>query len=74
MGRLSGFSYREVTKRLKKFGVVWQRQARGSHEVWGNKSKGKKALIPRHAGDIPEGTLRSILKDLDISPNEFLGK
>ncbi len=34
MGRLAGFSYREVTRRLKVFGFVFNRHAAGSHEIW----------------------------------------
>ena len=34
MGRLAGFSYREITKRLKRKGFVFDRHARGSHEIW----------------------------------------
>jgi predicted RNA binding protein YcfA (HicA-like mRNA interferase family) len=28
--------------------------------------------IPNHAGDMPEGTLRAILKQANITPDEFL--
>jgi predicted RNA binding protein YcfA (HicA-like mRNA interferase family) len=34
MGRLSGFRYRDVVKRLKHFGFAFDRQAAGSHEIW----------------------------------------
>ena len=34
MGRLSGYRYREVVKRLKQFGFAFDRQAAGSHEIW----------------------------------------
>jgi predicted RNA binding protein YcfA (HicA-like mRNA interferase family) len=34
MGRLSGFKYRQIVKRLKAFGFVFNRQAAGSHEIW----------------------------------------
>lgn len=36
MGRLAGFSYREIVKRLKQFGFQFHRQAAGSHEIWFN--------------------------------------
>ena len=36
MGRLSGFHYREIVKRLKSFGFAFDRQAAGSHEIWYN--------------------------------------
>ena len=30
--------------------------------------------IPNHPGDMPEGTLRAILKQADIEPEAFLQK
>ena len=36
MGRLAGFRYREVIKRLKALGFAFHRQAAGSHEIWFN--------------------------------------
>jgi len=34
MGRLSGFSYREIARCLKALGFAFDRQAAGSHEIW----------------------------------------
>jgi len=73
MGRLSGFSYREIIKRLKKLGFSFYRQAAGSHEIWKNESTSKFTTVPNHSGDMPEGTLRAILKQANITPEEFLG-
>lgn len=36
MGRLAGFSYREVTKKLGKLGFEFYRAAKGDHEIWFN--------------------------------------
>jgi len=72
MGRLSGFTYREIVKKLKKLGFSFLRQAAGSHEIWYNSATKKFTTIPNHSGDMPEGTLRAILKQCDISPEEFL--
>ena len=72
MGRLSGFKYREITKKLKRFGFSFDRQAAGSHEIWYNSDSDKYTTIPNHSGDLPEGTLRAILKQAGISPDNFL--
>jgi predicted RNA binding protein YcfA (HicA-like mRNA interferase family) len=53
MGRLAGFSYREITKRLKTLGFVFDRQAAGSHEIWYNEATDKYTTIPNHPGDMP---------------------
>ncbi len=74
MGRLSGFKYREIIKRLKKLGFNFDRHAAGSHEIWYNEQSDRYTTIPNHPGDTPEGTLRAILKQADITPNDFLNK
>jgi predicted RNA binding protein YcfA (HicA-like mRNA interferase family) len=38
MGRLAGYKYREIVKRLKEIGLTFHRQAAGSHEIWFNES------------------------------------
>lgn len=72
MGRLSGFSYRQIVKILKKFGFEFYRQAAGSHEIWHNPNTKRFTTIPNHTGDMPEGTLRAILKQAMIDTEEFL--
>jgi hypothetical protein len=36
MGRLAGFSADEVIRKLRRAGFVFDRQAKGSHEIWWN--------------------------------------
>lgn len=72
MGRLGGFRYRDVVKGLKTFGFEFHRQAAGSHEIWFNPVTKRYTTLPNHAGDIPEGTLRAILKQADIEPEQFV--
>ena len=72
MGRLSGFRYRDIIKKLKKLGFVLDRQAAGSHEIWYNPETENHTTIPNHSGDLPEGTVRAILKQAGISPDDFL--
>lgn len=74
MGRLSGFGYREIIKRLKRAGFEFDRQAAGSHEIWFNSKTDRYTTVPNHPGDMPEGTLRAILKQAGITTDEFLKK
>jgi len=74
MGRLAGFRYRQIMKRLKKMGFAFDRHAAGSHEIWYNAQSDKYTTIPNHPGDMPEGTLRAILRQADIKPDDFLKK
>ncbi|HTX76491.1 MAG TPA: type II toxin-antitoxin system HicA family toxin [Terracidiphilus sp.] len=73
MGRLSGFRYREIVRKLKRCGFEFDRQAAGSHEIWFNAKTNRYTTVPNHPGDMPEGTLRAILKQADIDPEVFLG-
>jgi predicted RNA binding protein YcfA (HicA-like mRNA interferase family) len=72
MGRLSGFSYRKIIQILKQFGFTFYRQAAGSHEIWYNPQSKRFTTIPNHPGDMPEGTLRAILKQAGINTEDFL--
>ena len=74
MGRLAGFRYREIVKRLKELGFEFHRQAAGSHEIWFNPASNRYTTIPNHPGDMPEGTLRAILKQSGVEPDVFLEK
>ena len=72
MGRLAGFKYRQVIKRLKQLGFEFDRQAAGSHEIWFNPGTERYITIPNHPGDMPEGTLRAIIKQAGIPIAAFL--
>lgn len=72
MGRLAGYRYRDVVRRLKRPGFEFDRHAAGSHEIWFNDATNRYTTIPNHAGDMPEGTLRAILKQAGIEPEMFL--
>ena len=74
MGRLSGFRYRQIVKKLKAFGFEFFRHAAGSHEIWHNPATGRYTTIPNHPGDMLEGTLRAILKQAGVEPDDFLKK
>ncbi len=57
MGRLAGFSYSDVTRRLRSLGFRFDRQAKGSHEIWWNPETRNRTTVPNHPGTLPEGTL-----------------
>jgi predicted RNA binding protein YcfA (HicA-like mRNA interferase family) len=72
LGRLAGFRYRDIVRRLKALGFEFDRQAAGSHEIWYSASTRRYTTIPNHTGDMPEGTLRAVLKQAGIDPEQFL--
>jgi predicted RNA binding protein YcfA (HicA-like mRNA interferase family) len=52
-------------------GFGFDRQARGSHEIWRHVD-GRKTTLVRHPRPIAEGTLRAILREAGIDVDEFL--
>jgi predicted RNA binding protein YcfA (HicA-like mRNA interferase family) len=72
MGRLAGFKYKQIVRKMRNLGFQFDRQAAGSHEIWYNPTSNKYTTIPNHPGDMPEGTLRAILRQADIQPDDFL--
>jgi predicted RNA binding protein YcfA (HicA-like mRNA interferase family) len=74
VGRLGGFRYRDIVRRPKALGFVFDRQAAGSHEIWFNTTTKRYTTIPNHPGDMPEGTLRAILHQSGIEPEDFLSR
>ena len=73
MGRLADFRYRQIVQRLKRLGFEFHRQAAGSHEIWLNATTHRYTTVPNHPGDMPEGTLRAILKQAGVTAEVFLG-
>lgn len=71
MGRLSGFRYKEIARKPKACGFEFDRQASGSHEIWFSASSDRYTTLPNHPGDMPEGTLRAILKQAGVGVDEF---
>lgn len=61
----------ELIRALERAGFVRKRQ-RGSHLHLWREADRKRVTVPVHKGKIvPVGTLRGILRDADISPEEF---
>lgn len=69
---MAGFKYRQIVKKLKKLGFTFDRQAAVSHDIWYNPANQSYTTVPNHPDDMPEGTLRAILRQAGISPNDFL--
>lgn len=65
-------NYRQLTRRLRELGFEFVREAPGSHEIWWNPANQQFTVIPRHGGrDLPAGTLRAILRQLGIQPQDL---
>ncbi len=63
----------DVIRKLRKAGFIFDRHAKGSHEIWYNPITKKRTVIPNHPGkDIPKGTLRAIINQASLTIEEFL--
>lgn len=66
-------NYRQVAKVARSLGFYLLRQGKGSHEVWKRDSDNRFTTIPNHGKkELKRKTLKSILEDLQILPEEFL--
>lgn len=63
-------SYREVIKKTRRAGFVFRRSTGGTHEIWWNEEKKKTCVIPHHH-EIKAGTLKSIVEQMGLKPEEF---
>lgn len=72
MSRLPAMTYHEVVRRLRAAGFVFDRQAKGSHEIWYNPQTGRRTTVPHHTGVLPRGTLRAIVREAGLTIEGFL--
>lgn len=72
MSRLPGMTYREVIHRLRAMGFIFDRPAKGSHEIWYNPQTHRRTTVPCHPGTLPRGTLRAIIREAGVGVEEFL--
>jgi len=72
MAKLPALRPKNVIKTLKKFGFEIRRQT-GSH-VRLIHPDGRATTVAFHNRDLPKGTLRAILRQSEISLEEFLKK
>jgi predicted RNA binding protein YcfA (HicA-like mRNA interferase family) len=72
MTHLPQLTYREVILRLRQAGFEFDRQAKGSHEIWYNPLTHRRTTVPNHPGTIPRGTLHAIIREAGLSVDDFL--
>lgn len=63
------YTAKEVLRKLLKAGFVERRQS-GSHKILRHPDK-RQTYVAMHTRDIPNGTLKSILRQAGLSEEEF---
>ncbi|OGD28516.1 MAG: addiction module toxin, HicA family [Candidatus Aminicenantes bacterium RBG_13_63_10] len=72
MTKLRSLTAKEVIGKLRKAGFIFDRQAKGSHEIWLNPVTRRRTTVPNHPGTtIPKGTLKAILKAAGLTSEEL---
>ncbi|MDO8505055.1 MAG: type II toxin-antitoxin system HicA family toxin [bacterium] len=72
MSRLPMLQAKDIIRALKRFGFMEDRQ-KGSHLVMRNPLTGARTVIPMHPGrTVKRGLLFGILKDAQVSVEEFI--
>lgn len=64
---------RDIEKILQKNGFILKRQT-GSHRVYYCQRTDKTAVVPFHSKEIPQGTIRSVVKQSGLPEKTFLRK
>lgn len=59
-------TYGELKRKLRRLGARFWKQGK-QHEYWERPGTGLTTRIPRHRGEVPNGTLHAILQELGFS-------
>jgi len=70
MVKLPQVKSKQIERALLQLGFV-ARSGKGSHKVFKHED-GRRTVLPVHSRAVSIGTLRAILKQVDLSPNDFL--
>jgi predicted RNA binding protein YcfA (HicA-like mRNA interferase family) len=66
LAEVTGLKYREITKLIEQDGWYWKRSS-GSHQIYRHPTKPGIVVVAYHGTkDIPEGTVKSILKQAGL--------
>ncbi|HNR29908.1 MAG TPA: type II toxin-antitoxin system HicA family toxin [Candidatus Hydrogenedentes bacterium] len=71
MEKIPALTPRKVVAALKRAGFKERRQ-RGSHLLLCHSERHVTVIVPMHAGDLPRGTLRAIIREAGLTDAEFL--
>jgi len=69
MSRLKIITSIQMCKLLERLGFVAIRQ-QGSHKFYRHQN-GRTTVIPMHTGDLDRSLIRKILKDIELSINDY---
>lgn len=71
MSKTPSVTSKELIKLLEQRGFVFDR-SKGSHQIYLNKEKKLRVVVPMHNKDLPTGTLHAILKQAGIDKSDLI--
>jgi len=72
MSKIPAVRARQIVRVAETLGFVRDRQ-RGSHAIYYRASDKRRVVIPMHSGrDLKPGTLRGIIADMGLTPDELI--
>ena len=69
MPKLVPITHRELVRKLRRAGYVEIRTSR--HPVYYHAEQDLTIPVPSHPGDVPKGTLRTIIREMGMTVEEF---
>lgn len=70
MSKIPSLTPKELIKLSEQKEFVFDR-SKGSHQIYFNKDKKLRVVVPMHNKDLSTGTLHTILKQADIDKNDL---
>jgi len=70
MPKFPALTSQQVIKILEKKGFVLDR-SKGSHRIYFHPDTRRRVVVPFHRKDLPQGTLREILRQAGVEKEEF---
>ncbi len=71
MSKLPETTYKDLIKKIKKAGFIFDRQAKGSHEIWFHPEKRLRTTIPNHSKPLSKGVLRAIINQIGMTVEQY---
>ena len=70
MPKLPRIGTRKIEQALRRAGFEEDRQ-KGGHLVLRHPESGRRAIVPQHAGTLPVGTVREIIRQAGLTVEQF---
>lgn len=64
------YTPKQMISKFKKLGFVEDRQS-GSHKIFYKSDTKQRAVIPYHIKELPKGTFKAILRESQVSQEDF---